>query len=233
MSAASWLQLVVLIAVVLVTAVPIGRYMARVYGDVERSPGDRFFLPIERLIYRLCRIDPAREQRWTAYAYSLLGFSILSFLALYGLQRFQASLPLNPTDMPAVVPHLSFNTAVSFMTNTNWQSYGGEATMSHLTQMTGLAVQNFVSAAAGMATVAALIRGISRRRASTIGNFWVDLTRTTVRILLPLSLLVAVVLVSQGVIQNFDGFTPASTVEAGAEHSSLAARSPVRSRSNS
>ena len=217
MSAASWLQLVVLIAVVLVTAVPIGRYMARVYGDVETSPGDRFFLPIERLIYRVCRIDPSREQRWTAYAYSLLGFSIVSFLALYGLQRFQGSLPLNPTDMPAVVPHLSFNTAVSFMTNTNWQSYGGEATMSHLTQMTGLAVQNFVSAAAGMATVAALIRGISRRRSSTIGNFWVDLTRSTTRILLPLSLLVAIVLVSQGVIQNFEGFTAAQTVEAGAE----------------
>ena len=160
---------------------------------------------------------PTREQRWTAYAYSLLGFSILSFLAVYGLQRFQASLPLNPTDMPAVVPHLSFNTAVSFMTNTNWQSYGGEATMSHLTQMTGLAVQNFVSAAAGMATVAALIRGMSRRRASTIGNFWVDLTRSTTRILLPLSLIVAIVLVSQGVIQNFDGFTAAQTVEAGAE----------------
>ena len=190
--------------------------MARIYGDVGRSPGDRFFLPIERLIYRLCRIDPSREQRWTAYAYSLLGFSILSFLAVYGLQRFQASLPLNPTDMPAVVPHLSFNTAVSFMTNTNWQSYGGEATMSHLTQMTGLAVQNFVSAAAGMATVAALIRGISRRRASTIGNFWVDLTRSTTRILLPLALLIAIVLVSQGVIQNFDGFTEVETVEAGA-----------------
>jgi len=217
MSAASWLQLLVLIAVLLITTVPIGRYMAKVYGDVERSPGDRFFLPIERLIYRVCRIDPAREQRWTAYAYSLLGFSILSFLAVYGFQRFQASLPLNPTDMPAVVPHLSFNTAVSFMTNTNWQSYGGEATMSHLTQMTGLAVQNFVSAAAGMASAAALIRGISRRQTSTIGNFWVDLTRSTVRILFPLSLLVAIVLVSQGVIQNFDGFTAAQTVEAGAE----------------
>jgi potassium-transporting ATPase potassium-binding subunit len=217
MSAASWIQLVVLIAVVLVTAVPIGRYMARIYGDFEPSPGDRFFLPIERLIYRVCRIDPSREQRWTAYAYSLLGFSIVSFLVVYGLQRFQGSLPLNPTDMPAVAPHLSFNTAVSFMTNTNWQSYGGEATMSHLTQMTGLAVQNFVSAAAGMAIVTALIRGISRRKASTIGNFWVDLTRSTTRILLPLSLLVAIVLVSQGVIQNFDGFTSAQTVEAGAE----------------
>jgi K+-transporting ATPase ATPase A chain len=214
MSGASWLQLVVLIVVTVGTAVPLGKYMAKVYGDDEKAPGDRFFAPIERAIYRVCRVNPESEQRWTVYAYSLIGFSVFSFLAVYLLQRFQGSLPLNPVDIPAVVPHLSFNTAVSFMTNTNWQSYGGEGTMSHLTQMVGLAVQNFVSAAAGMATMAAFIRGISRRRASTIGNFWVDLTRTTVRILLPLSLLVAVVLTSQGVIQNFDGFTPATTVEA-------------------
>ncbi|MGE3835985.1 MAG: potassium-transporting ATPase subunit KdpA [Acidimicrobiia bacterium] len=213
MSAASWLQLVALVAVLVVTAVPIGHYMARVYGDEEKAPGDRLFGPIERGIYRVCRINPDSEQRWTTYAYSLLGFSIFSFLALYLLQRVQGSLPLNPADLPGVVPHLSFNTAVSFMTNTNWQSYGGESTMSHLTQMAGLSVQNFVSAAAGMATVAALIRGLSRRRASTIGNFWVDLTRTTVRILLPLSFVVALVLVSQGVIQNFNGFTEATTVE--------------------
>jgi K+-transporting ATPase ATPase A chain len=217
MSVASWLQFIVLIAVLLVTAVPLGRYMARVYGDGEKAPGDRVFGPIERVIYRICRIDPEREQRWTVYAYSLIGFSIFSFLAVYALQRFQGSLPLNPTDVPAVVPHLSFNTAVSFMTNTNWQSYGGEGTMSHLTQMAGLAVQNFVSAAAGMATVAALIRGLSRRRATTIGNFWVDLTRSTVRILLPLSLVLALLLVSQGVIQNFNGFTTAHNVEGAVE----------------
>jgi K+-transporting ATPase ATPase A chain len=213
MSVASWLQLIALIVVTLVVAVPLGRYMARIYGDDEKAPGDRLFLPIERLIYRVSRVDPAREQRWTTYAYSLLGFSLFSFLAVYGLQRLQGSLPLNPAELPGVVPHLSFNTAVSFMTNTNWQSYGGEATMSHLTQMVGLAVQNFVSAAAGMATVAALIRGLSRRRATTVGNFWVDLTRGTVRILIPMAFVMALVLVSQGVIQNFNGFTEVTTVE--------------------
>jgi K+-transporting ATPase ATPase A chain len=212
MSAASWLQFVALIVVLLVTAIPLGRYMARVYGDGP-APGDRVFLPLERVVYRLCRIDPATEQRWTTYAYSLLGFSIFSFLAVYAMQRLQGSLPVNPVGLPAVVPHLSFNTAVSFMTNTNWQSYGGESTMSHLTQMLGLTVQNFVSAAAGMATVAALIRGLSRRRASTIGNFWVDLTRSTIRILIPLAFVVALILVSQGVIQNLDGFTEVTTLE--------------------
>jgi K+-transporting ATPase ATPase A chain len=191
--------------------------MARVYGEDKKAPGDRFFLPVERLIYRICRVDPEREQRWTVYAYSLLGFSIVSFLVLYGIQRLQGSLPLNPTDVPGVIPHLSFNAAVSFMTNTNWQSYGGEATMSHGTQMIGLAVQNFVSAAAGMAVMAALIRGLARRRASTIGNFWVDLVRTVTRILLPMSFVVALILVSQGVIQNFNGFETATTVEQGAE----------------
>ncbi len=217
MSAASWLQLAVLVLVVVGTAIPLGRYMGKVYGDDQKAPGERFFAPIERLVYRVCRVDPTREQRWTVYAYSLLGFSVVSFLAVYALQRLQGSLPLNPTAVPAVVPHLSFNTAVSFMTNTNWQSYGGEATLSHLTQMVGLATQNFVSAAAGMATMAAFIRGISRRRATTIGNFWVDLTRTTVRVLLPLSFVFAIALVSQGVIQNFDGFSAARTVEAGQE----------------
>ncbi len=217
MSAASWLQLIVFIVVVGVTAYPIGIYMAKVYGDDEKAPGDRFFRPIDNAIYKICRIDPKREQRWTIYAYSLIAFSIFSFLAVYALQRFQGHLPFNPTDVGGVVPHLSFNTAISFMTNTNWQSYGGEATMSHLTQMVGLAVQNFVSAAAGMATLAALIRGLSRRRASTIGNFWVDLVRSTTRILLPLAFVVAIVLVSQGVIQNFHGFTTAHTVQGATE----------------
>jgi K+-transporting ATPase ATPase A chain len=217
MSAASWLQFVALIAVLVATAVPLGRYMAKVYGDGEKAPGDRLFAPVERAIYRACRVDETKEQRWTVYAYSLLGFSVVSFLIVYGIQRFQGSLPLNPTGVPGVVPHLSFNTAISFMTNTNWQSYGGEATMSHLTQMTALSVQNFVSAAAGMATVAALIRGITRRRSGTIGNFWVDLTRTMVRILLPLAFVFALVLVSQGVIQNFHGFTTAHTLEGATE----------------
>jgi potassium-transporting ATPase potassium-binding subunit len=214
MSTASWLQFVVLIALVGVTAPFIGRYMARVYGDADRpAPGDRFFLWIERPIYRICRIDPGREQRWTVYAYSVLAFSVISLLLLYLQLRIQDSLPFNPTNMPAVGEHLSFNTAVSFSTNTNWQSYGGESTMSHLSQMLGLAVHNFVSAAAGMAVLAAFIRGLARRRASTLGNFWVDLTRTTTRILLPACFVFALILVSQGVIQNFHGFTEATTVE--------------------
>jgi potassium-transporting ATPase potassium-binding subunit len=218
MSTANWLQFVVFIALVAVTAPFIGRYMARVYDDSERpAPGDRFFLRIERPIYRICRVDPSREQRWTVYAYSVLAFSVISLLLLYLQLRIQNSLPFNPTNMPAVGEHLSFNTAVSFSTNTNWQSYGGESTMSHLSQMLGLAVHNFVSAAAGMAVMAAFIRGLARRRASTLGNFWVDLTRTTTRILLPACFVFALILVSQGVIQNFHGFTEVTTVEGGSQ----------------
>ena len=216
MSTASWLQLLALVVLVGVTAPILGRYMARVYGTegADRpAPGDRFFGAIERPIYRLCGIDPRREQRWTAYALSVVGFSAASFALLYAILRLQGSLPFNPYDFGGVDEHLAFNTAVSFMTNTNWQSYGGETTMSHLSQMVGLTVQNFVSAAAGMAVMAALIRGLARRRASSIGNFWVDLTRTTVRILLPLSFVLALVLVSQGVIQNFSGHTEVTTVE--------------------
>ncbi len=212
MSGATWAQFIALVVALVVLAPPLGRYMARVYGD-GKAPGDRLYLPVERFIYRLCGVDEKREQRWAVYAYSLLGFSLVSFLALYLLQRVQGSLPFNPSGMSGVAPHLSFNTAVSFMTNTNWQSYAGESTMSHLTQMTGLAVQNFVSAAAGMAVMAAFIRGIARRRARTLGNFWVDLTRTTLRILLPLALVVAVLLISQGVIQNFHGHTDVTTLE--------------------
>jgi K+-transporting ATPase ATPase A chain len=186
--------------------------MAAVYGG-GKAPGDRVFLPVERAFYRVCRVDPESEQRWTVYTFSLLAFSLVSFLFLYLLQRLQGVLPFNPTDMPAVPENVSFNTAVSFMTNTNWQAYAGEATMSHLTQMVGLTVQNFVSAAAGMAVMAALIRGLARRQASTLGNFWVDLTRSTVRILIPMSFVVAIILVSQGVVQNLHGFTNVTTLE--------------------
>ncbi|MCI2418420.1 potassium-transporting ATPase subunit KdpA [Saccharopolyspora sp. K220] len=217
MSVAGWLQFAVLIAVLLVTAPPLGWYMAKVYSDEGKAPGDRVFRPVERVIYRLCRVQPEGEQRWTVYAVSVLAFSLVSFLVLYAIQRLQAVLPLNPTGVPAVTDHVAFNTAISFMTNTNWQSYSGEGTMSHLTQMTGLTVQNFVSASVGMAVMAAFIRGLVRRRATTLGNFWVDLTRTVVRIMLPLSIVVALVLVSQGVIQNFSGFTPVSTLEGAAQ----------------
>ena len=217
MSIASWLQFAVLIAVLLLTAPPLGFYMARVYGDERKAPGDRVFLPIERAIYKVCRVDPASEQRWTTYAFSVLAFSLVSFLLLYGIERLQGVLPFNPTDKPAVTDHVAFNAAVSFMTNTNWQSYSGEVTMSHLTQMIGLAVQNFVSASIGMCVMAALIRGLARKRAGTLGNLWVDLTRTVIRIMLPLSFVVAIVLVSQGVIQNLHGFTVANTIEGAAQ----------------
>lgn len=217
MSTSNWLQFIAFAVLIVATAIPLGRYMAGVYSDEEKSYGDRFFKPIENAFYRLCRIDPEREQRWTVYSFSLIGFSLVSILALYLIQRIQGVLPLNPTGMGAVIPHLSFNTAASFVANTNWQSYGGEDTMSHLSQMIGLTVQNFASAAVGMSVAAALIRGLVRRRVNTIGNFWVDLTRSVTRILLPLSILVAVILMGLGVVQNLNGFTPATTVESANE----------------
>lgn len=154
MSGTSWLQFAALIAVLLLTAPALGGYLAKIYGDEAKKPGDRVFGPIERVIYQVCRVDPGSEQRWSTYALSVLAFSVMSFLLLYGIARFQGVLPFNPTDKPAVTDHVAFNAAVSFMTNTNWQSYSGEATMSHFTQMTGLAVQNFVSASAGMCVLA-------------------------------------------------------------------------------
>jgi potassium-transporting ATPase potassium-binding subunit len=213
MTLAGWLQLAALLVALAISTPLLGTYMAKVFGDERRAPGDRFFLPVERAIYRLCRIDPDREQRWTVYAYSLLAFSAVSGVVLYAQLRLQGHLPLNPDGMKAVSPGLSFNTAVSFLTNTNWQNYSGESTMSHLTQMAGLALHNFVSAAAGAAVAVALIRGLVRRRSATIGNFWVDLTRTTTRLLLPLSFAFALVLASQGVVQNFHAARTVQTME--------------------
>ncbi|MGQ0744195.1 MAG: potassium-transporting ATPase subunit KdpA [Acidimicrobiales bacterium] len=213
MSGANWLQFVALVVLVGVTAPPLGAYMARVFGHGQPAPGNRVFAPVEKVIYRAGRIDPTSEQGWATYARSVVGFSIASFVALYALGRAQGWLPLNPLDLDGMVPHLAFNTAVSFVTNTNWQSYGGETTLSHLTQMLGLTVQNFVSAGVGMAVMAALIRGLARRQASTLGNFWVDLTRATVRILLPLSAVMALFLLTQGVVQNFAGHTQVATLE--------------------
>ena len=218
----SWQAIVfglVLVFLLVVTVPPLGRYMADVYGvrDDRTAPGDRFFNPIERAIYRVCGIDHKREQRWNVYALALVAFSLVSLVLLYGLQRLQGSLPFNPTDRVGVTPWGSWNAAVSFVTNTNWQWYSGEVSMSHLTQMVGLTVQNFVSAAAGMAIVIALIRGITRTRTRNLGNFWVDLTRTIVRILLPLSLVFTVVLLSQGVVQNLHGNTVSSTIDQSTE----------------
>jgi potassium-transporting ATPase potassium-binding subunit len=205
MSGAAVGQLGVLVVALLVTVPVVGRYLAAVYSG-GAAPGERVFGPVERAVYRVLGVDPAREQRWSAYALSLLVFSAVSVAFLYALLRLQGSLPFNPTGRSDVPPAVAFNTAVSFMTNTNWQAYGGESTLSHLSQMAGLTVQNFVSAAAGMAVAVAIVRGLTRRGQDTLGNFWVDLTRTVVRFLLPLSFVIAVVLVSQGVIQNLRGF---------------------------
>ena len=212
MSAQNWLQLLVLVAAVAAGTRLLGPYLARV---LEGGPafGDRVFLPVERVLYRAAGIDPSREQPWTVYALSLLAFSAVSVVGLYLLQRVQGVLPLNPTDVDSVPPALAFNTAASFVTNTNWQNYGGESTMSHLTQMAGLTVQNFASAAVGIAVAVALIRGLTRRRSATIGNFWVDLIRSTTRILLPLAAAIALLLVSQGVVQTLRGSAAATTVE--------------------
>jgi K+-transporting ATPase ATPase A chain len=217
MSGEAWLQLLAVVALVALGTRLIGPYLAAVFGDEGRAPGDRIFGPIERAIYRVGGIDAGRQQRWTGYAGSVLAFSLVSVLGLYALLRFQGSLPLNPNDVPGVPAPLAFNTAVSFVTNTNWQNYGGELTMSHLSQMAGLAVQNFVSPVVGLCVAVVLVRGLARRRVDEVGNFWVDLVRGTVRIFLPLALVVAVVLVSQGVIANLDGMREVATVSGGTQ----------------
>lgn len=205
MNAASWMQLVLYFVVLLALVKPLGTFMAHVYQG-ERTLLDPIARPMERWLYRLSGVDAGEEMGWRRYALALLIFNLLGLLAVYALQRVQHFLPLNPQGLSAVLPDSAWNTAVSFSTNTNWQGYGGEVTMSYLTQMLGMTVQNFVSAATGMAAAVALIRGIVRHSAKTIGNFWVDLTRTTVYILLPLAILVALVLVSQGVVQTFGAY---------------------------
>jgi K+-transporting ATPase ATPase A chain len=203
MNTSGWLQLGLYVVVLLLLAKPLGAYMAAVY-DGRASWAQRIGGPLERLIYRGAGVDPTREMGWIEYALAMLWFNLLGALAVYGLQRLQQILPLNPQAMAAVSPDSAFNTAASFATNTNWQGYAGESTMSYLTQMLGLAVQNFVSAATGMAVLVALIRGFTRKEANAIGNFWTDLVRSTVYVLLPLSIALATVLVSQGVVQTFD-----------------------------
>jgi K+-transporting ATPase ATPase A chain len=212
MMASGYLQLALYVVVLLALARPLGAYMARVY-EGRRLALERLLGWLERLIYRVCGVTPAVEMGWKAYAIAMMLFNLVGLLLVYLLQRFQGWLPLNPQGLAAVSADSSFNTAVSFATNTNWQGYGGETTMSYLTQMLGLTVQNFVSAAAGMATLAALIRGLARRSAQTIGNFWVDLTRTTLYILLPLSFVGALLLVSQGVVQNVRPYAKAAVVQ--------------------
>ena len=201
----SWFQLIFYIVVLLALAKPLGSFMAKVYQG-EHTFLDRVLGPVERFIYRVSGIKPNEDMNWKTYAIAVMVFNVLGLIVVYALQRFQAFLPLNPQALGAVTPDSSWNTATSFATNTNWQGYGGEVTMSYFFQMLGLTVQNFVSAATGMAVLIALIRGIVRHTAMGIGNFWVDLTRTTLYILLPLSFVLALVLVSQGVVQTFSPY---------------------------
>ena len=207
------IQLGLYLIVLLALAKPLGGFMARVYMG-QPSGLDRVLGPLERLIYRLCGVRAEEEMGWKTYAIAMLLFNLFGFLAVYALQRLQGVLPLNPQGLGTVTPDSSFNTAVSFATNTNWQGYGGETTMSYLTQMLALTVQNFVSAATGMAVLVAFIRGLARQTVHTIGNFWVDLTRTTLYILLPLSLFLALIQVSQGVVQTFSTYQTVPLLQA-------------------
>ncbi len=212
MTVNGWLQIIVYLAVILAVTKPMGVFMARVFNR-ERTFLDPVLRPMERLLYRLTLVDEEHEMRWTEYAVSMLLFSGVSMLVLYLIERTQQILPWNPQKFAAVAPDLAFNTAASFTTNTNWQNYSGEATMSYLTQMAGLAYHNFASAAVGIALAIAFIRGISRREKETIGNFWVDLTRTTLWVLLPACIIYALLLVSQGVVQNFRPYDTVKLVE--------------------
>ncbi|MDO9214761.1 MAG: potassium-transporting ATPase subunit KdpA [Methylococcales bacterium] len=205
MTGHNFLQIALYLVVLLALVKPLGAYMARIY---QVQPAG-----FEQRLYRWCGVDAGQDMRWTQYAVALLVFNLLGLLVVYALQRCQAFLPFNPQHLPAISPDSAFNTAISFASNTNWQGYGGETTMSYFTQMLGLTVQNFLSAASGMAVLVALIRGFIRRNTDGIGNFWVDMTRSTVYILLPLSLLLAVLLVGQGVVQNFEPYQTVTLTE--------------------
>lgn len=226
MTANGWLLILVYCVTILLLMRPLGGFIHRVMR------GERHFLspllgPVERGFYRLAGVDPRQEQTWGSYALAMLLFNLAGFLLLYALLRTQQWLPLNPQGLPALPPHLAFNTAISFVTNTNWQSYGGETTMSLFSQMAGLTVQNFLSAATGIALALALMRGFVRRKADAIGNFWADLTRATLYILLPACLVFALLLVWQGVPQNFLPYTEATTLEGARQ---LIAQGPVASQ---
>ena len=208
MSNHAWILLGIFLVILLLTVKPLGTYIANVMEGRFRLAGK-----IESPLYRLCGIRPDEEMGWLKYAFAILIFNALGALAVYTLQRLQADLPLNPQDFPSVSPDSAFNTAISFATNTNWQGYGGESTMSYLTQMLGLGVQNFLSAATGIVVVIALIRGFARHSAKTVGNAWVDLTRVTLYVLLPIAIVCALALTSQGVIQNFDAYKDVTKLE--------------------
>lgn len=216
MTIVGWLQAAVVFALVCLCVKPVGAYMARVF-EGERVALSPVLAPLERGLYRLCRIDAAREMGWKSYAFCVVGFSLVSFVYLYALLRLQARLPLNPQGFGNLAPDLAWNTAISFMTNTNWQFYSGESTLSYLSQMAGLGWHMFVSAGAGIAIAIALMRGLARRSASTIGNFWVDLTRAVLYVLLPIAIVGSLLLVWQGVPQNFSGYTAVTTLEGAAQ----------------
>jgi potassium-transporting ATPase potassium-binding subunit len=213
MTAIGWFQIGLFLVIIFALAKPLGVYMARVFSR-EKTPFDRVARPLERLLYRLTGVDEKKEMRWTEYAISMLLFSAVSMLLLYAIERFQHFLPWNPQHFAGVPSDLAFNTAASFTTNTNWQAYAGETTMSYLTQMAGLAYHNFASAATGIALAIAVIRGLARREMDTIGNFWVDFTRSILWVLLPLSIVGALLLVSQGVVQNFRPYDTAKLLNA-------------------
>ena len=213
MTANGWFQILVFLALIFLVTKPLGIFMARVFSR-EKTFMDPVLRPMERLLYRVTGVDEDHEMRWTEYAISMLLFSVVSMILLYLIQRLQGFLPFNPQKFGAVnPPHLAFNTAASFTTNTNWQAYSGESTMSYFTQMAGLAYHNFASAAMGIALAIAFIRGIARRQMETIGNFWVDLVRSSLWVLLPFCIVGALVLVSQGVVQNLRPYDKATVVE--------------------
>ena len=226
MTANGWLQFALFCLILLASVRPVGAYLARVL-EGERTWLDPLLRPIERLLYKLSGVDEGHEMNWREYAMAVLGFSGVSLLATYGIERLQAHLPFNPQGLAAVGPDLAWSTAASFTTNTNWQSYVPETTMSYLTQMAGLATHNFFSAAVGIAVAIALIRGIKRTTSATIGNFWVDMTRTLLYVLVPGSIVYALLLVGQGVPQNLHAYTTAHTLEAQAQ---TIAQGPVASQ---
>src|SRR6202451_753600 len=208
MTANGWFQILVFLGLILAVTKPMGVFMARVFSR-ERTFLDPVLRPIERLLYRVTGVDETHEMRWTEYAFTMLLFSGASMLMLYLIERVQLVLPWNPRHFAGVLPALAFNTAASFTTNTNWQNYSGESTMSYFTQMAGLAYHNFASAAVGIVIAIAVVRGLMRRESKTIGNFWVDMTRCFLWILLPVCLVVALVFVSQGMTQNLKPYDTA------------------------
>src|SRR5271167_4495723 len=212
MTTNGWMQIFVFLAVILAITKPLGVFMARVFSK-ERTFLDPVLRPVERLLYRVTGVDEEHEMPWTEYAFAMLLFSGVSMLALYLIERVQQILPWNPQKFGAVGADLAFNTAASFTTNTNWQNYSGETTMSYFTQMAGLAYHNFISAATGIALAIAFIRGIARRAREAIGNFWVDLTRSILWVLLPVCVLGALFFVSQGAIQNLRPYAKVQLVD--------------------